>query len=502
MKILKRNVNKQELKDFLYYGMRFDDKELYRTVNKSQANVFQFSGGTAAGMLQRAKPRDFNELTAINALSRPGSSFCFDDFCSNGENYSKYPEVIAKHLKDSHGCILFQEQIMKIVEELSNGKIKGDFARKLLKSLGKAKKKPEDLKAWDNLVNTIKEETKGVLKEQEIKTLTEDLLILSQYSFNKSHAAAYTYVACMTLYMMTYFKSYYWAASLTYDASKLDVLKDSIKNANQNGFKINPPDVNTSDIHFTPFSDSIGFGLNEIKGIGEQPAIDIIEHRPYTSVIDFITKTIGTKVNKRITNALICSGAFDSIIGEENRKYYELVSNLFYERKKTTKTIPLLIEKWDEASKEIDKVETTGDDFIKYEEDYLGGQFFHNKFSIINDKIETLYKKGYCLRDFNEIREKNLNKQYCFVYISGWRIWQDKNGNDMAFATIEDRNGEKASVPVFASFYQYIKLKYFGDGFYLMDLYKNEKGDIMFGSRTFIKDPKTISNMMAKVPNV
>ena len=79
IKILKRNVDKQELKDFLYYGMNYKDKHLYQQVNESQANVFQFSGGTASGMIQKALPKDFDELTAINALSRPGSSFSFDD---------------------------------------------------------------------------------------------------------------------------------------------------------------------------------------------------------------------------------------------------------------------------------------------------------------------------------------------------------------------------------------------------------------------------------------
>lgn len=503
MKILRRNVDKQELKDFLYYGMNLEDKELYETLNKSQANVFQFAGSVAAGMVQRAKPSNFDELTACNALSRPGSSFSFDDYCANGTTHSKYPETISKYLKDTHGCILFQEQIMRIVEDLSHKKIKGDYCRKLLKSLGKANKKKEDLDKWDNLVSTIKQESSGILKENEIKDFTNDLLVLSQYSFNKSHASCYSAVACMTLYMMTYFRSYYWAASLTYDATKLDVLKDSIKNANKDGFKIIPPDINTSNIHFTPFTDKIGFGLNDIKGVGEQPALDIIEHRPYSSPIDFICKTFGTSINKRVTTALINSGAMDSIIGgEEHRRFYSDVIEKFYEKKKTTKVIPLLVEKWEDSLKEVLEIKTTGEWIMQMEEQYLGGQFFHNKFSIIDDKIETLYKKGYCLRDFEEVKQKNLNKQYVFVYLSGWRVIQDKNGNDMAFAIIEDRNGEKYSVPIFHSYYQYCKVKYFGEGFYLLDVYPTEDGKIMFGSRSWVRDAKTITNMMAKVPNV
>ena len=340
MKILQENVSKQEVKEFLYYGMSYEDKQLYQQVNDSQANIFQFSGNTASGMIQKAIPQNFDELTCLNALSRPGSSFSFDDFVANGTEGSKYPEAISKFLKDSHGCILFQEEIMKLVEDLSNGKIKGNYARGLLKKLGKANKKQEDLDAWDKLVNTIKEEAKSKLTTAEIDEFTADLITLSAYSFNKSHAAAYTYVACETLYMSRYFKPYFWAASLTYDATKNDVIKDSIKSAQKNGFKILPPDVNSSNLHFTPISKSeIRFGLNEIKGVGEEPAKNIIDLRGdgYKSIIDFIIKTLGTKVNKRITLALIGGGAFDNLIPEGERKKYLKITEQFYVDKKTSK---------------------------------------------------------------------------------------------------------------------------------------------------------------------
>ncbi len=170
MKILKENVSKQEVKDFLYYGMSIEDKHLYQQVNESQANIFQFSGGTASGMIQRAIPTNFEELTCLNALSRPGSSFEFDDFVNNGTSSSKYPKIIAEKLEDSHGCILFQEQIMKLVEDLSNGKINGNYCfagntkvltedgEKTIKQIVEEKK---PIKVW----SYNKEEEKYELKE-------------------------------------------------------------------------------------------------------------------------------------------------------------------------------------------------------------------------------------------------------------------------------------------------------------------------------------------------
>ena len=167
MKILRRNVDKQELKEFLYYGMNLEDKELYNTLNKSQANVFQFSGNTAAGMIQRAKPSNFDELTACNSLSRPGSSFSFDDYCANGTTHSKYPEAISKYLKDTHGCILFQEQIMRIVEDLSHKKIKGDycFTGDSLVETENGKKKIKDLTVGEKVVSYNETTKETELKE-------------------------------------------------------------------------------------------------------------------------------------------------------------------------------------------------------------------------------------------------------------------------------------------------------------------------------------------------
>lgn len=491
MKILQENVSKQEVKEFLYYGMSYEDKQLYQQVNESQANIFQFSGNTASGMIQKAIPQNFDELTCLNALSRPGSSFSFDDFVANGTEGSKYPEAISKFLKDSHGCILFQEEIMKLVEDLSNGKIKGNYARGLLKKLGKANKKQEDLDAWDKLVNTIKEEAKSKLTAAEIDEFTADLITLSAYSFNKSHAAAYTYVACETLYMSRYFKPYFWAASLTYDATKNDVIKDSIKSAQKNGFKILPPDVNSSNLHFTPISKSeIRFGLNEIKGVGEEPAKNIIDLRGdgYKSIIDFIIKTLGTKVNKRITLALIGGGAFDNLIPEGERKKYLKITEQFYVDKKTSKNPDKLREVWEKCVEDhyLDG-KTSNEEYMEMEKNYLSGSFFHGVFNPeVNEKIEKLYSLNKALRTFAEVREEDRSSAYVPVYCSGFRYHVQKNGLDMCFLTCEDMSGETISIPVFASYWEFVKIKFFGEGYYLIKVFPKEDGQIMFGSRNYL----------------
>lgn len=501
MKILKRNVNKDELKEFLN-NIDLEDKNLYEELGKNQNWIFQFSGNTGSRMTAELKPDNFDDVINLNAMSRPGSSYNFGNYCliKNENQKSPYPEQIQKFLSKSRGLINFQEEIMQITEYISNGKISGNACRGLLKKLGKANPKQADKDKWKEYVSIMKEEgvKKGIL-QKDIELLCSDMETLSKYTFNFSHAAAYSYLAMETVYLAKYFKPYFYAINLANEAGKVDTIKDAIQSCKNSGFEVVQPDINNSKEHFFPKENNLFFGLQDIKGVGEEPAKIIVSNQPYTSIIDFICKTIDTKVNKRITSALIGGGAFDNLIGSENRKYYFDVAQKFYEKKKTKKNPELLKELWEECEKEIEK-KVDKQFLMESEVTYLGGSFFNNRFSVISDKIETLYKRGWCLRDFEEIRKKNLPKQYCFVYVNKYRQHTDKNGNEMMFFEIEDRNGEKQSVPVFASYWQYCKVKFNSEGFYLMDVYPTEDGKIMFGSRNWVRDQKTIMNMMAKVP--
>ena len=388
------------------------------------------------------------------------------------------------------------------IKETSEKKYSGNFIRNLLKRLGKAKKKQEDLDSWQSMVNDFKSHAVELnIPSKDVDLICNDLLVLSAYTFNLSHAASYSFLAMETVYLAKYFKSYFYAVNLANEAGKKDAIKEAIDSCKSSGFEVEPPDINNSKENFFPVGNKLYFGFNDIKGVGEEPAKSIVEHQPYASIIDFICKNIGTKINKRVVAALIGGGAFDNLI-DGNRKYYLQVIEVFYNKKKTTKTIPLLEEKWEESLKEVEKVETTIDDYIEYEKTYLGGSFFYTKFMGMADKIEKLYSKGYCLRDFAEVRKKNLPKQYVFVYINSFRSHIDKNGNEMCFMNVEDRNGERVDIPIFASYWKYCKERYQGEGFYLMDFYHTEDDKIMFGSSRWVKDPLTIKNMMAKVPNV
>src|SRR5574344_23031 len=485
-------IGEASKKDLVKYldDINLEDKRLYDQVNDCQAFVFQFSGGTASSQVRDLKPDCFDDMMDINATSRPGASGSFPDLVAAKEGApAKYPKIINNFLKDSHGIILFQEEIMKISSEI--GGADGNYIRGLLKKLGKKNKRPEDLEKWGTFVQQLSENgIKKGLKKNEIDKLVNDFVQLSAYSFNKSHAYAYTYLAMETVYLSTYFKPFFYAVNLTQEKNSL---KEAIKSCSDSGFMIVPPDVNKSGAHFFPEGKKLYFGLGEIKGVGDTPLDAIARNRPYSSIIDFICKNIKEKgVTKRVVSALLCGGAFDSLINGE-RKYYETVMNDFYETKKTIKTPELLAERWsDEECRFNNEDYKTGVmDFIDYENNYLGGNFFHGIFSDeMRERVQKVYDKGLCLRSFQEVRDKNIPNAMVPVSIVSSRPFIDKNKNEMMFMEIEDCNGETVSVPIFASYWKLCKSRFNGNGFYFVSLYENEAGNIMFGSKNWLGDDR------------
>lgn len=493
-------ASKEDLKEHIK-NLDLKDENLYKEVLNSQFGIFQYSGGTASDMIRRSKPTNFDDIVSINSLSRPGASFQFEDFVSNSKTgRSKYPAFINKFLSDTHGCILFQEQIMAISAECG---LDANYVRGLLKKLGKANKKQADIDAWAKIVEQFKKafKEKG-MSDREIEMVINDFVTLSAYSFNKSHASAYSYLAMETVYLSKYFKAAFYSSNLTSEAGKKDGLKEAIKSVKKSGYKILPPDINLSKEHFSPEKgNDLRFGLGEIKGIGEAPLEAIMKHRNYESIIDFIIKTLSEKgINKRTVTALVGGGAFDSLIGKDQRKRYLVITEEFYKRKKTKKIPELLKQLWEDIEKEYEgfDITTTVEQYMEYENQYLGGNFFHGMFSDeMVEKIEKLYKMHRCLRNFEEVREENKPAAYVPVQIKSYRYHNQKNGQEMCFVTCEDMNGEEISIPIFGSYWCVVKEKFFAEGFYLLSVFDKD-GQIMFGSRNWVTNPDTKRGFMIR----
>lgn len=500
MKIIKE-VDKQEALDFLY-SIDINDSNIYEELNNSNTRgIFQMDGSTASDIVKQIKPRSFKDLNAVNALSRPGSSSFVPDYIEGRDKESKkYPQKVNDLLSDSYGVVLYQEQVMSIFNKIGGFSLEEtDNIRKLMKKLGKAEKDPEDVKKWDKAVKKfIKGALENGLTEQQAKNVANDLLKLSAYSFNLSHSSAYSYIAVMTLYLSYYFRKYFLSAEFEYDIDKGKDVIDIAGAIRGRGYTLYPPDINKSGVEVEPYKDGVIFGLSNIKQVSKRAARHIIEKRPYNSLFDFITKTTGTYVKVNVIKALVSVGAFD--FEDENRKKLLQIIDSFWGKKKSIKVVEKLWVKWTEAVKAIENlpgVQTTLTDYKNYEKEYLGGNFFA---SVFTDKMKEAFveMKGRNLIYYSFDEVGPISRKVPVV-IEDIRTIKDRNGNEMAFITIEDVVGKVKSVPVFASYWFHIKQFFEVDNAYLLNLFLDDKGDILFGQKGWVNNPAKIRRMIKKL---
>lgn len=502
MKILKE-VSKEELREFLYRQLEVEDSNLYSEVqNDNSIGIFQFGGNTAKRLIEQIKPENFDELVAVNAFARPGSIENAPLYLErkNGAK-SPYPDKMNEILKDTYNTLTFQEQIMSIFHNIGGFSLsEADQVRGLMKKLGKAEKNPEDIKKWEK---TVKKFKKGAVKlgidEKSAEKITNDLAAFASYSFNKSHATAYTYVAIITLYLSYYFRKYFFSAVLSYEIDRDKELLQVMNKIRNSGIEILQPDINKSKRYISPTEENkIVFGLFDIKFVGDKPTQKIIENRPYNSLIDFIIKTRSREVSSRVIISLIKIGAFDSLINKERKKYIAIFES-FWAKKGTTKVKEKIIEKWNQIEKSFENVpglKTNNSDLISYERELLGFNFFTSKFT--TEKIKAFDKMNKYNLIYWNFEDVERNPKRIPIIINNIRTHIDKNDNEMAFLTLQDITGDIKSIPVFASYWQYIKNMLEEDELYLLNVHKKEDS-ILFGVNYFENNELKIKRMVKKI---
>ncbi|MGE4578802.1 MAG: DNA polymerase III subunit alpha [Desulfuromonadales bacterium] len=296
-----------------------DDPDTYRLLSAGETTgVFQLESSGMKELLVKLKPNCFEDVIAICALYRPGplGSGMVDDFIQrkHGRKAITYdfPQLEAI-LKDTYGVIVYQEQVMLIAQTLANYSLGG--ADLLRRAMGK--KKPEEMaKQKDLFLKGAKENKLDPKKAEGVFDLMEKF---AAYGFNKSHSAAYALVAYHTAYLKAHYPVEFMAALLTEDMENTDKVIKNISEVRSMGIEVLPPDINASDRSFTVHGRSIRFGLGAVKGVGTSALESIIEVRreePYTSLHDFCERVDLRKVNKKVVEALIRCGAFDSLGGK------------------------------------------------------------------------------------------------------------------------------------------------------------------------------------------
>ena len=298
--------------------LALDDTETYEKVFHTglTSGVFQFESHGMRDVLRRYKPTTVEDLTALNALYRPGpiQGGMIDDFIDRkwGRKKIEYelPELEVV-LKETLGVIVYQEQVMQIANRLAGYSLgEADLLRR---AMGK-KDADEMAKQRERFVKGANERGFPEKKIDKIFDLMEQF---AGYGFNKSHSAAYALLAYHTAYLKTHYPVEFMAALLTSVSGSTDDVVKYINECREMGIPVEPPDVNVSAANFTPHGDAIRFGLSAVKNVGHNAIESIVAARTeigaFKSIFQFCEKVDLRLLNKRVIESLIKSGAMDAM---------------------------------------------------------------------------------------------------------------------------------------------------------------------------------------------
>jgi DNA polymerase-3 subunit alpha len=294
-----------------------DDEETFKKVFHPAltSGIFQFESSGMRDILRRYKPDSVEELTALNALYRPGPMAMIDDFIERkwGRRKVEYllPELETV-LKDSLGVIVYQEQVMRISQLLASYSLgEADLLRRAMGKKSKEGMEEQKNRFLDGAAAL------GHPKSQ-VGDIFDQMEKFSGYGFNKSHSAAYALVAYQTAYLKTHYPMEFMAALLTSETSKPENVVKYIGECKEMGIRVEPPDVQVSGAQFTPHGEAIRFGLAAVKNVGGNAIESILKARAeagghFTSFWEFCEKVDLRVMNKRVIESLIKAGALDAL---------------------------------------------------------------------------------------------------------------------------------------------------------------------------------------------
>jgi DNA polymerase III subunit alpha len=304
------------------YNLPPDDPETYQLLQRGDAKgVFQFESEGVRELLKRLRPDSIHDIIACTALYRPGplGGGMVDAYinCKHGREKPSYPHPILQEiLAETHGIMVYQEQIMRILNRLGGIELSSAYA--CIKAISKKKQEIIDARRADFLKGA---EQRGVDKEV-AEDIFAKIVYFGGYGFNKSHSCAYAYVSYQTAYLKEHYKPEFMAALLSSeieDGNKRDVMVDHIVDARKMGVEVLPPDVNVSDSEFSVHKGKIAFGLTAIKGVGRSSSEEIMRARKegdrFKDIFDFCERVDLKILNRATIERLIKAGALDCLGG-------------------------------------------------------------------------------------------------------------------------------------------------------------------------------------------
>ena len=440
-----------------------DPKVLEMIGSGKTEGVFQLESGGMKNFMKELKPKSLEDIIAGISLYRPGPM----DFIPQYIKGKNHPETVTYDtpllkpiLEQTYGCIVYQEQVMQIVQALAGYSLgRADLLRRAMsKKKAAVMEKERESFVYGNPEDGVPGCVNNGISEKIANRIYDEMIDFAKYAFNKSHAAAYAVVSYQTAWLKYYYPVEFMAALMTSCIDNPGKVAEYILNSRQMGISILPPDVNQSEGIFTVEGKSIRYGMSAIKGIGK-PVMEAVtrereENGPFVSLQDFAGRMTGKEINKKTVENFIKSGAFDSLGATRKQMmqiYISVLDAAAQERKNSLTGQMSLIDSVDAETKHSYEIplpnvgEYGKEEKLAFEKEVLG-----------------IYISGHPLEEQEECWRKNITavttdflpdeetgfpkvvdgaKVIVGGMITDKKIKYTKNNKTMAFLTLEDLLG-------------------------------------------------------------
>lgn len=426
--------------DFKLKEIPFDDAKVFNLLSSGKTKgLFQLESSGMIDLIKRLKPENFSDIVALVALYRPGplNSGMADDYINrkNGRESIAYQHTnLKKVLNETYGVFVYQEQVMEAAQVLASYSL-GD-ADNLRRAMGKKKA-------------DVMEEEKGTfvagcknnnIPENKAIEIFDNIEKFAGYGFNKSHSAAYAFIAYQTAYLKTHYPSHFIASVLSSEQDKTDKLEPHVKDCGLMGIEILPPDINTSfETFIVNDKNQIEYGLGALKDVGRKFIEEVCKERSngkFTSLMDFASRIDLRKGGIRSLQSLAKSGAFDDIADRDlavssMRNYLEASEQKF--KSKESGMLEMFASNDDLKVSEVTIKKHSEPEKLKMELESFGFYFSKHPVSLLR---KTLSAK---LNPIKKLVTSN-NEKYIPVLINQKRVIK-KGTSIFIFLEVSDETG-------------------------------------------------------------
>ena len=468
-------IKKDKGIDINFYDMPYDDKNVYDMISEGKTDaVFQLESEGMKSFMRNLKPSNLEDIIAGISLYRPGPMDSIPRYVRN-KNHPEEVKYAVPCLEDilnvTYGCIVYQEQVMKIFQVMGGYSLgQADNVRRIMSKKKAALMPAEKQKfiyGWEDPEG--KKSIPGALKLgspiEAAEQIFGEMESFAAYAFNKSHATVYAYLAYQTAYLMCYYDVYFLCSVLNNRITFSDEIKKYVMEVKSRGYKVLRPDINKSQTYFSVEDGNLRFGLAAIKNVGVAVIDTIIEERnkngEFKDIVDFIKRVDSQAHNKRCLESLILAGAFDCFGKSRSQlmSVYDLVVSRESNARKQKSTGQFsLFDAFEENTVE-DKLEYPNikefndDAKLKFEKEVVGIYISGHPLDEYTDKFKDYNLKSSMLEtesSDDEIAEEDDSPKYsadiqpdmkvvCGGILENVRKQITKKGNrEMGFAELED----------------------------------------------------------------